>query len=188
MPVSPAALVAIACVALLVGIAISYNRFVEQRQLVRDAWANVDTELQRRHDLVPNLVEVVKGYAAHEERVLQAVVDARTRVLAPHAGPEDLARDENVLAGGLRTLFAVAEGYPELKASANFLALQRELVQTEDRIQAARRLYNGNVRGINRRVEAFPSSIIASTFGFTREEYFEVEPAVRDAGPPAATF
>ncbi len=184
----PAAVVAVVCVAILVGAVISYNRFVEQRQLVRDSWSNVDTELQRRHNLVPNLVETVKGYAAHEEQIFRTVTEARARAVQPHDGPTDLAKDENALASGMRSLFAVAEAYPDLKASANFLALQRELIVTEDRIQAARRLYNGNVRDLNRRVESFPSSVVAGAFHFTREDYFEVEPAVRDAGPPSASF
>ncbi len=184
----PAAVIAILAAAILIGAVVSYNRFVEQRQLVRDSWSNVETELQRRHDLVPNLVSTVKGYAAHEEQLFTMVTEARSRALAPHSGPADLAKDENALASGMRTLFAVSEAYPDLKASANFLALQQELIVTEDRIQASRRLYNGNVRELNRRVESFPSSVVAGACNFTREDYFEIEPAVREAGVPGTSF
>lgn len=165
-------------------VVVSYNRFVEQRQLVRDAWANVDTELQRRADLVPNLVATVRAYAAHERAVLDEVTEARSRAVADHVGVDDRAADEQRLAGALRHLFAVVEGYPELRASSQFLALQQELAATEDRIQAARRFHNANVRDLNRRVESVPSNLVASAFGFHREAYFEVEPVLRDAGAP----
>jgi LemA protein len=163
---------------------VSYNRFVEQRQLVRDSWANVDTELQRRADLVPNLVRTVQGHAAHERAVLEAVTDARARAVTEHVGVDDRAADEAELARTLRSLFAVAEGYPELRAAGPFLELQRELALTEDRIQAARRFYNANVRDLNRRVESVPSNLVASAFGFRAEAYFEVEPVLRTAGAP----
>ncbi len=185
---APAQIIAGVCFAILVAAVISYNRFVSQRNYIRDSWSNVETELQRRYDLIPNLVETVKGYASHEERVLTTITEARARASSNHGRVADQARDENALVAGIRSLFAVSEAYPDLKASAHFLALQGQLVETEDRIQAARRLYNGNVRDLNRRVEAFPSSIVAGAFGFEREDYFEVEPAVRSAGPPAATF
>lgn len=180
----PQAIVA-AVVLLLFGTIASFNRFVSQRNFVRDAWASIETELQRRYDLIPNLVETVKGYAAHEASVLSAVTAARSRAVASNGDPSSQARDETALVGQLRTLFAVSEGYPELKASRHFLELQQQLVETEDRIQAARRLYNGNVRDLNRRVESIPSSMIASLFGFTRADYFEVDPAVSAAAPPA---
>jgi len=151
---------------------VSFNRFVEQRQLVRDSWSNVETELQRRYDLIPNLVETVKGYATHEESLFREVAEARTRAVANHGAPADQARDEEGVVRTLRSLFAVSESYPALRASANFLHLQRELVATEDRIQAARRFYNANVRDLNRRVQSVPSNIIASLFGFTTEDYF----------------
>ena len=170
---------------LVLGAVISYNRFVSQRQLIRDSWANVETELQRRYDLIPNLVETVKGYATHERELFDRVTQARAAAAANHGRPEEQARDENVLVGTLRSLFAVAEGYPELQASRNFLALQRELTNTEDRIQAARRFYNANVRDYNRRVEAVPSNLIAGAFDFEREDYFQIDEAVRAAGPPS---
>lgn len=170
----------------LVAAMISYNRFVSQRNFVRDSWSNIQTELQRRYDLIPNLVATVKGYAAHEEKVFTAVTEARVRALANQGPPADQARDETALVGQLKTLFAVSENYPDLKASEQFLGLQRQLIETEDRIQAARRLYNGNVRDLNRRVESIPSSLIASAFNFTREDYFQVDPAVGSAAPSTA--
>lgn len=170
---------------LVVGVTVSYNRFVSQRQLIRDSWANVETELQRRYDLIPNLVETVQGYATHEREVFDRVTRARAAAVANHGRPEDQARDENVLVSTLRSLFAVAEGYPELEASRHFLDLQHQLTDTEDRIQAARRFYNANVRDFNRRVEAVPSNLVANAFDFEREDYFQIEEAVRSGSPPA---
>lgn len=152
-----------------------YNSLIRLRQHVRDSWSGIDTELRRRYDLIPNLVNAVKGYAAHEKEVLTAVTEARARALASTGSPSHQAADENALVKELRRLFAVSEGYPDLKASENFLELMRELSNTEDRIQASRRLYNGNVRDLNTRVEVFPSNIIASLFNFKHAEYFEIE-------------
>lgn len=166
---------------LVVGVVVSYNRFVRQRQLVRDAWANVDTELRRRYDLVPNLVRTVEGYAAHERAALDAVTRARAAAVASHGRPDEQARDENALVASLRQLLAVSESYPQLRASGNFLALQQELTGTEDRIQVARRLYNANVRNLDRRVRAFPSNLVAWAFRFEEEDFFEVDEAVRRA-------
>jgi len=157
------------------GVVISYNRFVRQRNLVEESWKQIDVELNRRHDLVPNLVETVKGYAAHERQTLEAVTAARVTAAAPGSGPAAQAQQENALSGALRQLFAVAESYPDLKASTNFLDLQRQLAETEDRIAAGRRFYNGNVRALNTRVEAFPSSVVAGTFGFKKAEYFAAD-------------
>jgi LemA protein len=152
-----------------------YNSLVRLRQHIRDSWAGIDTELRRRYDLIPNLVETVKGYAAHEKEVFQRVVEARTRAVDSTGSPARQAADENLLVRGLRQLFAVSESYPELKASQNFLELQKELANTEDRIQAARRFYNGNVRDLNTRIEVFPSNLVASVFNFRQAEYFEIE-------------
>ena len=152
-----------------------YNSLVRLRQHLKDSWAGIETELRRRYDLIPNLVETVKGYAEHEKQVFENVTAARTRAVSSSGSPSSQAADENVLVQGLRTLFAVSEGYPELKASDNFLELQRELANTEDRIQAARRFYNGNVRDLNTRIEIFPSNLIANLFSFTHAEYFEIE-------------
>ncbi len=170
-------------VVLGIATAISYNRFIRQRNLIRNSWANVDTELRRRYDLIPNLVETVKGYAAHERSVLEAVVRARAEAVASHGAPDEQARDENVLVDSLRRLMAVAEDYPDLKASDHFLALQGELANTEDRIQAARRFFNNNVRDFNRRVQSVPSMLVARAFGFREESYFEVAEAVRRTVP-----
>lgn len=161
----------------------TYNSLVRLRQHVRDSWAGIDTELRRRYDLIPNLVETVKGYAAHEKDVLETVTEARNRAVQSTGSPSSQAQDENILVKEVRRLFAVSEGYPELKASQNFLELQRELANTEDRIQAARRFFNGNVRDINTRIEVFPSNIIARLFRFTQEEYFEVE-EISEKQPP----
>ncbi|MBI4729565.1 MAG: LemA family protein [Acidobacteria bacterium] len=180
--------IAIGAVTLLVilGPALSYNRFVRQRSLIRDSWANIDTELRRRYDLIPNLVETVRGYAAHERATLDAVTTARAAAVAATGPPPDQATAENGLVRALRSLFAVSERYPTLKASDGFLALQRELANTEDRIQAARRFYNGNVRDYNRRVQAIPSNLVARLFGFTEAEYFEVDEAIRPGPAPGA--
>jgi LemA protein len=164
--------------------ALSFNRFVSQRQLLENSWSNVDTELRRRYDLIPNLVETVRGYAAHESSTLTEVIEARQTAELATGGAKAQTNAENVLVEGLRHLFAVSEAYPDLVASSNYLDLQRQLVTTEDRIQAARRLFNGNVRDYNRRVEAIPSRLVAAILRFEREAYFEVEPAVRVSGPP----
>ena len=169
-------------IVVVVGLAlvVSYNRFVNQRQLIRNAFANIDTELRRRYDLIPNLVETVKGYAAHEREVFEEV--ARTRSAAAGTtgqSPAAQAAAEGPFVAALGRLFAVAENYPELKANQNFLALQSELSNTEDRIQASRRFYNANVQDYNRRVQAFPSRVIANSFGFKEEQFFEIPEAQR---------
>jgi len=153
----------------------TYNRLVKLRFTIRESWSNVDTELKRRYDLIPNLVNTVKGYAAHERAVLEAVVRARAAAVASTGSPASQAKDENELVHQLRSLFAVVERYPDLKASQNFLQLQHELVNTEDRIQAARRFYNGNVREMNVLVRSVPSNLVAGLFGFQEAEYFEIE-------------
>ena len=163
---------------------LSYNRFVRQRQLVDNSWSNVDTELKRRYDLIPNLVATVKGYAAHEQSTLEAVVHARTAALESHGDVPTQATDENVLVSALKSVLALSESYPDLKASADFLDLQHQLVTTEDRIQAARRFYNANVRDYNTRVETFPSRLVAALGHFTKRDYFEIEPAIRATGAP----
>jgi len=155
-----------------------YNSLVKTRQMVRESWSGIDTELKRRYDLVPNLTETVKAYAAHEKEVLEHVTSARARAAASSGDPGSQARDENDLVQGLQRLLAVAEAYPDLKASRHFLELQSELSNTEDRIQAARRFFNANVRDLNTKVEAFPTNLVASVFGFEKESFFEVQEAV----------
>ena len=169
---------------LLVVVVTSYNRFVQQTTLVEESWSQVDVELQRRHDLIPNLVETVKGYAAHERQVLERVTAARAAAEEHRRdSPPDRRPFEEEVGGALTGLLAVAEGYPDLKASINFLQLQRELTNTEDRIAAGRRFYNGNVRALNTRVGTFPSNVVAGVFGFRRKEFFELsDPAA--ATPP----
>ncbi len=180
--------VVLALVAVLaLAVVVSYNRFIRQRNLVQESWRQIDVELRRRHDLIPNLVETVKAYAAHERTVLQNVVDARTAAVSAGGGVAAQAKAESQLGGSLRGLFAVAENYPDLKAAGPFQQLQTQLADTEDRIAAGRRFYNGNVRALNTRVEAFPSSLVASTFSFGKAEYFEVDdPDVRN--PVAVDF
>ena len=156
-------------------LAAMYNRLVGVRNHCNEAWHNIDTELKRRYDLIPNLVRCVKGYAAHEKDVLETVTRLREECLHNEGSPEDQARSENKLVRALNDLYVRIEAYPDLKASANYLQLQDELVNTEDRIQAARRFYNGNVRENSNLVEMFPTNLVASMFGFARREYFEVE-------------
>lgn len=170
---------------------VSYNRFVRQRNLIAESWRQVDVELQRRYDLIPNLVETVKGYAAHERGVFDTVTQMRSQAIetaqSQATGPHAQGQAEAALGQALVNLRAVAENYPDLKASANFIALQGQLAEAEDRIAAGRRFYNGNVRVFNTRVQTFPSSIIASMFKFTAVEYFEVDdPAAR--GPVKVDF
>ena len=167
---------------------VSYNRFVSQRQLIKDAWANIDTELRRRYDLIPNLVETVRGYASHERTVFENVTRARAAAASATGSPASQAAAEGPLVAALRQLFAVVENYPDLKANQNFLALQQELANTEDRLQTSRRFYNANVRDYNQRVKQFPSVIIASSFHFQEEEFFEIEDALREAGAPQVAF
>lgn len=167
---------------------ISYNRFVTQKNLIRDAWANIDTELRRRYDLIPNLVETVKGYATHEREVFEEVTRARAAAAGATGSPAQQAAAEGPFMAALGRLFAVAEAYPDLKANQNFLALQTELSNTEDRLQTARRFYNANVRTFNTRLQAFPSSIIAGMFHFEPAEFFEIPESIREAGPPQVDF
>jgi len=171
-----------------IGAVVSYNRFVSQKTLIKDAWANIDTELRRRYDLIPNLVETVKGYASHEKEVLENVTRARAMAASATGSPAEQAAAEGPLVAALRQLMLVVENYPDLKANQGFLQLQSELTNTEDRLQTARRFYNANVRDFNRRVKQFPSMIVASLFNFKEEEFFEVEDAIREGGPPQVSF
>ena len=175
-------------VLIALAVLLSYNRFVRQRQLIDNSWSNVDTELKRRYDLIPNLVNTVKGYAAHERETLEAVIEARNTAVATTGSAGEQAASENVLVGALQSLLALREAYPDLKANEHFAELQHELIVTEDRIQAARRFYNANVRDYNTRVESFPSSIIAGLGHFTKADWFEVAPAIRDAGAPEVSL
>lgn len=180
-----AALVAALVVAIgAVAVVVAHNRFVRQRQLIDNAWANVETELRRRYDLVPNLVETVRGYAAHERETLTRVVEARAHAVDSHGAPDEQATDEQVLVTALRHLLAVVEGYPELQASRAFADLASRLTATEDRIQAARRFYNNNVRDYNQRVQSVPTNLVARAFGFTERSYFELDRAIAAGSAP----
>jgi LemA protein len=159
----------------------TYNTLVALRNHISEAWSNVDTELKRRYELVPNLVATVKGYARHEQETLERVVELRNRCMADSGSVSHQEGTEKQLVGAVQKLLALAEGYPDLKADRHFLELQKELVNTEDRIQAARRFYNGNVRDYRNKCEAFPSNLIAGMFSFKPHDFFNVDPAVRTA-------
>ncbi|MHC4475188.1 MAG: LemA family protein [Planctomycetota bacterium] len=161
-------------------VVLTYNTLVALRNHIRDAWGNIDTELKRRYDLIPNLVATVKGYAAHEKDVLERVTALRAQCVASRGAVHEQAADENALVAALQRLLVVVENYPRLKADQHFLKLQCELVRTEDRIQAARRFFNGNVRDYRNKCETFPSSVIAGMFGFESQDYFSVGPSVRE--------
>jgi LemA protein len=166
-----------------------YNRLVTLRQVVNQAWSDITVQLKQRHDLIPNLVETVKGYAAHERGTLDAVVQARNAAVAA-TGPQAQAQAENMLTGALRQLFALAESYPDLKASANFLQLQADLSDIENKIAAARRFFNNAVQEYNTAIEQFPAVFIAGPFGFNSREFFELEEGERAAvsTPPQLKF
>ncbi|MCP4450309.1 MAG: LemA family protein [Planctomycetes bacterium] len=161
-------------------VVLSFNTLVALRNHIRDAWANIDTELKRRHDLIPNLVATVKGYAAHEKEIFERITALRSQCVAGLDDPGQTASQENELARAVRQMLAVVENYPKLKADQHFLALQQQLTQTEDRIQAARRFFNGNVRDYRNKCETFPSNLVANLFGFEARDYFQVTSADRD--------
>ena len=161
-------------VLIVLGFIVVYNGLVQSRNRVDEAWSDIEVQLKRRYDLIPNLVNTVKGYAKHEEGVFTKVTDARTRAMGAVA-PADKLAAENQLSQTIKSLFAVAENYPELKANQNFLSLQGDLTDTEDKIQAARRFYNGNVRDYNTKLQVFPTNLIANMFGFTVKTFFDVD-------------
>jgi len=175
-------LVAIIIIVVLIVLAVlffvvMYNGLVKRRNRVDQAWSQIGVQLERRHDLIPNLVETVKGYASHERGTLEAVVQARNNAVQAQqqAGPEQQAQAENVLTGALRQLFALSEAYPDLKANQNFLSLQEELTSTEDRISYARQFYNDSVQKYNTKIQTFPTVIVAGMFNFQKREFFEAE-------------
>jgi len=173
---------AAAAVVLAAWVTFCFNRLVRYRNLVREGWSGIDVQLTRRWNLIPSLVETVKGYSRHEHQVLEEVAALRTQGRPPRDLKERQTR-ENALTDGLKGLFALVEQYPQLKANENFLGLQQQLGEIEDQIQMARRYYNGAVREYNIRVESFPSNLIAGAFGFGREEFFEVETATQRQAP-----
>ncbi|HVN74957.1 MAG TPA: LemA family protein [Thermoanaerobaculaceae bacterium] len=164
-----------------------YNGLVGSRNEVKNSWSQIEVQLKRRHDLIPNLVETVKGYMGHERGTLEAVTKARQQAVEVTGGVEDRAKVENALSQTLRSLFAVAEAYPDLKANQNFLALQEELTSTENKIGFARQYYNDAVLRLNNKIQMFPSSIIAGMFNFQQEKFFEVE-APEDRQVPQVKF
>ena len=184
------AIVILIVVVVVLGLIVAslYNRFVQMRNRVDNSWAQVDVQLRRRYDLIPNLVETVKGYASHEREVFEEVTRARSAAMAATGSPAQQAQAEQPLIQALGRLFAVAENYPQLRATENFQQLQAELANTEDRLQSARRFYNNNVQDYNRRAQAFPSNLVASMFGFKQEEFFHVDEALREAGAPRVEF
>lgn len=163
-----------------------YNKLVRLRQNVRESWSAIETELKRRYDLIPNLVETVKGYATHEKETLENVIRARNAAMSNTGTPAEQVATENQLSGALRQVFALSEAYPDLKANQNFNQLQAQLEETENRLGQSRRFYNANVRELNTATETFPSVIIANSMGFKPEAYFETEEAAR--GPVAVKF
>jgi len=186
---SPEAVIAIVIAVVLIPtiwlIAV-YNRMVKLKQYVRDSWAGIDVELKRRYDLIPNLVETVKAYASHEKEVLSRVVELRNSAAASTGSAASQAVDEQKLQMGMKQLFMVAEAYPQLKADANFRALQSELANTEDRVAAARRFFNGNVRDMNQICATFPTNVVANVFGIRPETYFEISDEAERVVPRVA--
>jgi LemA protein len=166
----------------LVGV---YNGLIKLKNRVDEAWSDIEVQLKRRYDLIPNLVNTVKGYAAHEKEVFEKVTEARTAAMGA-GNAQDKAQAENMLSGALKSLFAVAEAYPDLKANQNFLELQREITDTEDKIQASRRFYNGNVRDFNTKIEIFPNNLIAGMLHFAKREFFDIDE--KEAEPVKVEF
>ena len=172
--------IAVVIVVLILGIIGIYNGLVQKRIRCQEAWSQIDVQLKRRYDLIPNLVETVKGYAAHEKETLERVIEARKQAIAAQ-GVKEQAQAENMLTGALRQLFALSEAYPNLKANENFLALQEELSSTENRISFSRQHYNDTAAIYNTAAQTFPGNLVAGAFGFARQEYFELEePAARE--------
>ncbi|KAB1657154.1 LemA family protein [Pseudoclavibacter sp. CFCC 11306] len=182
-------LIVVIAIVVIIGIWLwaTYNALVRLRVRVDEAWSDITVQLKRRADLLPNLIETVKGYAAHEKGVFEAVTQARSETVNA-ATPAEATVAEGHLQEALKSLFAVAEAYPDLKANQNFLHLQQELVDTEDKIQASRRFYNGGVRELNTKIQTFPTNIIAGAFGFTSREFFEVDNPSAIAEPPRVQF
>lgn len=165
----------------------TYNGLVTLRNRVEEAWSDITVQLKRRTDLIPNLVNSVKGYATHEKEVFEKVTEARSAIMDAK-GVKDTAEAENMLEGALKSLFAVAEAYPDLKANQNFMQLQQGLVDTEDKIQASRRFYNGGVRDLNTKIQTFPANIVAGMFNFQAKEFFEVEDRASVENPVEVKF
>jgi len=175
-------IIAIAVIAIIL-----YNSLIRSKNQVDEAWSDIEVQLKRRYDLIPNLVETVKGYAKQESSVLENVTKARN--MAMNAGSmQEKLKDENMLSGALKSLFAVSEAYPDLKSNTNFMQMQRDLTDTEDKIQAARRFYNGTVRDFNTKVQVFPTNLFASIFGFKVREFFDIDEKGPEGQPVKVQF
>jgi LemA protein len=171
-----------------VGAIIFYNNLVRLIQRTEEAWADIEVQLKRRYDLIPNLIETVKGYAKHEEGTLTKVVEARNMAMQANGNVADQAKAQNMITDALKSVFALSEAYPDLKANQNFLSLQNELTDTENKVQAARRFYNGNVRDLNTAVMTFPGNMIANMFHFSKKEYFDLPDNDAAQQPVAVKF
>src|SRR3989339_1473261 len=165
-----------------------YNNFVRLIQRSEETWADIEVQLKRRYDLIPNLVETVKGYAKHEEGTLTKVVEARNMAMAANGNVADQAKAQNMITDALKSIFALSEAYPDLKANQNFLSLLNELTDTENKVQAARRFYNGNVRDLNISVDTFPGNVVANMFHFAKKEYFDLPDDDAAQAPVAVKF
>lgn len=159
---------------IVLAVIVFYNKFVRLVNQAKEAWADIEVQLKRRYDLIPNLINTVKGYASHEQTAFEKVTEARAKAMSGSGATKDHAEAENMLTGALKSVFAIAEAYPDLKANTNFLELQRELSDTENKIQASRRFYNGTVRDLSIAIESFPSNVIAKSFGFGKMELFDL--------------
>ena len=178
-------IILIAIAVWLIGV---YNGLIRTRNRVDEGWSDIEVQLKRRYDLIPNLVNTVKGYAKHEEGVFTKVTDARTRAMGAGGAQHDKAQAENMLSGALKSLFAVAENYPDLKANQNFAQLQTDLTDTEDKIQASRRFYNGMVRDFNTKLQVFPTNMIANMLGFKIREFFDIDEKGAEGQPVQVQF
>lgn len=172
---------------IIISIIALYNALIRKRNQTEEAWADIEVQLKRRYDLIPNVMETVKGYASHERGVFENVTKARAQAMGAQTAGEH-AQAENMLTNTLKTLFAVAENYPDLKANLNFLDLQRELADTENKIQASRRFYNANVRDLNTMIESFPANMVAGTFGFAKKEFFDLDDSSPAQEPVKVSF
>jgi LemA protein len=185
-------LLVILAIAAVIGIYlwVTYNALVALKVRVDEAWSDITVQLKRRADLIPNLIDTVKGYASHEKEVFENVTKARAATVSPEAleHPQQAAQAEGMLQGALKSLFAVSEAYPQLVASTNFLELQRELTDTEDKIMASRRFFNGGVRELNTKIQQFPNNVFANSLGFSEREFFEVDDLAAISEPPKAQF
>lgn len=169
-------------------VVVIYNGLIRSKNRVNEAWSDIEVQLKRRYDLIPNLVETVKGYAKQESGVLENVTRMRNMAMNAGGDMKERLKDENMLSGALKSLFAVAENYPDLKSNQNFMQMQKDLTDTEDKIQAARRFYNGTVRDFNTKLQVFPTNLFASMFNFTTREFFDIDEKGAEGQPVKVQF